>query len=1083
MNARRLRDILDSYELSEPWLRSLRIQQPQRAHSNLLSIAKTGISLDLLEVMVGQLEECLPKCADGDMALNNLDRAIAKTRSPLSVAAMFDRDPTALSILIQLFSTSQNFAELIIHHLEYFDELRITGSTSPRPEKLLAQLRREVNALQESDAISLTIRRFCQFHQLRIGYADIIRNAPLEIVTEQLSHLADVIVQVSLDVALKRVTERHGKPLHLDQQPTQFSVLAMGKLGGMELNYSSDIDLLFLYDKDGRTEGPHHISNHEFFDRVGRELIKLLSDHTELGQAYRVDLRLRPEGSDGPLTRSFASTCHYYDVMGQTWERQAMIKIRTIAGSQQLGQTFIRRLEPWIYKRYLGFTEINEIRSLKRRIEHRTHKQGESLLEVKTGIGGIRDIEFAIQFLQLLNGGDLKNIRCGNTLDAIEQLQKSGCLTDQEHHILIDGYRFLRKVEHRLQIMFGLQTHRLPTSDEELTKLAIRMIPDEKLPDFAAMEIPQASSEFRHIYQHKTQLNRKILDHLLHEAFTEDPSLEPEVDLIFQPAPDIETINSTLGQFPFKNPEDAYHRFALLAQETVPFLGPQRCKHFLASIMPGLLRALSATPNPDLTLLNLEKVSASIGGRTILWELFSFNPATMDLFIELCASSQFLIDILIQHPGMIDDLMDSLVLNQLRTIEDLRTELASLCHKAEDPKPILHSFNNKEILRIGVRDILGKDSIEDTTRSLSDLAEVILIQIAEQEYQTLQERWGYPTVSDESCSLRQCPWCLLVLGKFGGRELTYHSDLDVIFLYDSDGTTHPKHPRDSSTTNFHFFSELAQRITRSCSQLSIYGKLYEIDLRLRPTGQSGSVCVPLNEFQNYHQRNGELWERQALTKARCIYGDNAFQKKVEKSLFDICYAAPWNDELTDEIYTMRKRLEESRSDRNIKRGKGGLVDVEFIVQMLQLKYGHLSQKLRVSNTLEILNVLGHQKHLTLEQVQHLEQGYRFLRTVEARLRMQHNIVQNDLPEDEDSLEQLAKQLGYPTNNDATGAPHNTMERQTDLEKQPNPQTEDVTNKSVIESAATVFLRKYSHHRIQIRSLFLELFRQHGATPT
>ena len=631
--------------------------------------------------------------------------------------------------------------------------------------------------------------------------------------------------------------------------------------------------------------------------------------------------------------------------------------------------------------------------------------------------------------------------------------------------------------------MFGLQTHRLPESDEELTKLAIRMIPDETLPDFAAMDMSHASSKFRHIYQHKTQLNRKILDHLLHEAFTEDPRLELEVDLIFQPDPDVETINRALGQFPFQNPKDAYHRFSLLAQETVPFLGPQRCRHFLASIMPGLLRALSATPNPDLTLLNLEKVSASIGGRTILWELFSFNPATMDLFIELCASSQFLIDILIQHPGMIDDLMDSLVLNQLRAIEDLRAELASLCHKAEDPKPILHSFNNKEILRIGVRDILGKDSIEDTTRSLSDLAEVILSQIAEQEYQTLQERWGYPTVSDGSSSLRQCPWCLLVLGTFGGQELTYHSDLDVIFLYDSDGTTHPKHPRESSTTNFHFFSELAQRITRSCSQLSIYGRLYEIDLRLRPTGQSGSVCVPLNEFQNYHQRNGELWERQALTKARCIYGDSAFQKKIKQSLFNICYAAPWNDELADEIYAMRKRLEESRSDRNIKRGKGGLVDVEFIVQMLQLKYGHSSQKLRVSNTLELLHGLEHQKHLTLEQVQHLEQGYRFLRTVEARLRMQHNIAQNDLPEDEESLEQLARQLGYPTNNHETGPHVNSMAGHPDLEKQPEPQTEDVTNKSVTESAAIVFLREYTHHRIQIRSLFLELFKLHGTTLT
>src|SRR5262249_7629061 len=260
-------------------------------------------------------------------------------------------------------------------------------------------------------------------------------------------------------------------------QPARCVILAFGKHGGEELNYSSDIDLMFVYDDEGTTTGKRiaSITNQEFYGRVLSEVVRLLSAHTDRGQAYRIDLRLRPEGHRGPLARSLASTLSYYDAMGRTWERQALIKIRPVAGDQELGQAFLRAVEPFIYRKYLSFAEINEIKALKRRIEQHTGKAGVSDKEVKTGRGGIRDIEFTIQFLQLLNGGDLPEVRQRNTLFAMQALEEVGCLNDQEYPILDDAYRFLRKTEHRLQLMFDLQTHCLPEGEEELRKLALRM--------------------------------------------------------------------------------------------------------------------------------------------------------------------------------------------------------------------------------------------------------------------------------------------------------------------------------------------------------------------------------------------------------------------------------------------------------------------------------------------------------------------------------------------------------------------------------------------------------------------------------
>ena len=328
----------------------------------------------------------------------------------------------------------------------------------------------------EHDAAVLgALRRFKRRETLRIAYGDIVREQSLKTVTKQISFLADAILEAALRAAGRKLGALRGTPMGPDGRPARFAVLGMGKLGGVELNYSSDIDLILIYDFEGKTNGKRPISNQEFFDMLAREMVRLVTEPTELGRAYRVDLRLRPEGEHGPIVMGMEAALNYYDLRGRTWERQAFIKARPVAGSPELGQEFLDQLTPWIYRRYLTAADIAGIKALKRRIEQQTHHAGADDREVKTGHGGIRDVEFVIQFLQLLNGGSLPELRTSNTLEALAQLEQVGCLTNQERSLLEENYSFLRKVEHRLQIMLDLQTHLLPQDEAELRKLALRM--------------------------------------------------------------------------------------------------------------------------------------------------------------------------------------------------------------------------------------------------------------------------------------------------------------------------------------------------------------------------------------------------------------------------------------------------------------------------------------------------------------------------------------------------------------------------------------------------------------------------------
>lgn len=1010
-----------SLESTRSLLNKWHLRDPERGCRNLDHLEKS-LPAEQFARLRKSLSRILPRCPDPDMGLNNLERFLTQNADEDLLAELQKPHSQTFEALVQILSSSQFFSDLLIANSDYLGMICLPLRNNPSRAEMFAELQQEVDSALDEKA---ALRAFCTFRQrhiLRIGANDLIRKRPLEEITRDISRVADVALEVALKYARQQVSRRFGEPITAQGKPARCVILAFGKHGGKELNYSSDIDLMFVYDEEGQTQGNRiqHISNADYFARVVTQVVRLLTTHTEHGQAYRIDLRLRPEGKRGPLARSLASTLSYYDSMGRTWERQALIKIRPVAGDMALGQEFLRAIEPFVYRKYLSLAEIHEIKALKRRIEQKTYKQGEDQTDVKTGYGGIRDVEFTIQFLQLLNGGDLPEVRRPNTLKALQALESVGCVTDQEYNILDETYRFLRNTEHRLQLMCDLQTHRLINREAELCRLALSMGYGENLEDkddeaFRA----RAVKLFLRDLQEKKELNRKILDHLLHEAFSDGENIaEPETDLILDPNPDPQTIERVLDHYHFKDVRRAYQNLGELARESVPFLSARRCRHFLASIAPSLLNAVADTPDPDLALVNLEKVSASLGGKGVLWELFSFSPAALRLYVDLCAWSQFLSDILINNPGMIDDLLDSLVLNQPRTAAELRQELADLCRHADDPDLIIHSFQDKELLRIGVRDILGKDTLKETTAALSDLAEVILAQITDLQLVPMLQRYGVPYLSTGPRQGKQARFVLLGLGKLGGKEMSYQSDLDLIMVYEGDGRTGPppgasRFDHYKETDLLHYFTDLAQRIIKETSFMGPRGRLYQVDMRLRPTGKSGSLVIPLAEFERYyHSPQAQLWERQALTRARVVYGNEGFGRYVQEAVEKAAYHQPWTPAMVEEIATMRERVQASGSGRDLKRGFGGIIDIEFLVQLFRLKYGRDIPALRSTNTWEALDACRDAQLISNEEYEMLWNSYQFLRLVESRLRIVHNRSLDELPEKSEDLEKLAYRLEF-----------------------------------------------------------------------
>ena len=1000
--------LLDNPEAADAWGRSVGLLEPASASSALISIATAGVPIDLMGSLVDSLASLLPALPAPDAALRALDGYLHAVRSPIAEAALFQRDPAALSILMKILAASPHLASIVIGDPEAWEEVRLGEGRPVKRAAVIAELAAEVAMVTDLDAVMASLRRFKRRETLRIAYGDIVVGQRLEVVVAQISHLADAILAAALDVAWRRVAMQRGEPRDAAGEPAQLAVVALGKLGGVELNYSSDIDLVCVSSGDGRTDGPRPASNAEFFERVVRETVRLLSEPTDLGIAYRVDLRLRPHGASGPVVMPIEPMLQYFDTLGRTWERQAWIKARVAAGSEPLGERLLAELEPWVYRRWLTRADISGIKALKRRIEQRAICEGDNERDVKVGRGGIRDVETTIQFLQLLSGGDTAEVRTGNTLEAIRRLAGTGGLTDKEREVLERTYTLLRTVEHRLQILFDTQTHALPDDPAAREELAVRM---------GHARGPEGLAAFNSELDEATRLNRTILDHLLHDAFPGEEEPEPETDLVLDPSPAEPRVAELLGRHGFRDSATAFRNLCSLGEEKVRFLSTRRCRHFLAAIAPRLLAAIARTPDPDATLVNLARVSESLGGKGVLWELFSFHPRSLDLYVRLCASSPFLSGILVGNPGMIDDLLDSLLVGRLPTPEELREMLADWCRGAVDPEPILHAFKASQQLRVGVGDILGKQDVTATTRTLTGVAEAIIAWLVAKEEARLVERLGEPMVGvGESVGLR-AGIVVLAMGKFGGHEMNYHSDVDLVFLYDHDGSTFPaRRTRRSTetTTNAHFFGTLAQRVMKAATAFGPHGRLYDVDSRLRPSGQSGAAAISLDAFEHYFAEEGPAatWERQALTKARVVVASPAARKRVEEIIRRAAYGHTWNAKAIRAMRAMRYRMEEGAASSNLKRGPGGVVDIEFVVQMMQLVHGGADRSLQTPETLAGLVALHAAGHLGDEAFEFFETAYRVLRSIEGRLRLLNATARHEFPRSREEQQKLAHLLGY-----------------------------------------------------------------------
>lgn len=1001
MDIAQLSRSLDDPQAAAVWATRWHLGDPSSAVRTLAAIHEAGVPLDLLASLVDRLGPLLAASSHPDRVLVLLERFMVSSRSPLACAGYFERDPDALATLIQIFSASQNLGEQLVRDPETFDLVRATDGQPVDRETLVREIVAEVAAAEADERAAMAaIRRIKRRETLRIAYGDLARRQSIETVTRQISYLADALIEAALRFARRKLEEN--KPGFKIEQ--RFVVMALGKLGGWELNYSSDIDLIFLYEPPSETS--RRPVAQERCDRLARMVIRLLAEQTEEGFAYRVDVRLRPHGNAGPLVSPVDDTLAYYDTVGRTWERQTLIKARPTAGDLPLGVEFQMQIEPWVYRRYLNRADITGIQALKRRIERRAIREGGDGKDVKTGRGGLRDIEFTVQFLQLLNGGDVREIHTGNTLEAIRQLQTAGCLTPQERSELETNYALLRKIEHRLQLMFDSQTHRLPDDATEFRRLAIRC---------GYGDTPQRTAEtaLREDYERCATVNRKVLDHLLHAAFPNEPETEAETDLVLDPDPSPEAIRGVLWKYHFADPTVAYGNLTELASERVRFLSTRRCRHFLAAIAPRLLAAVAATPDPDFTLANLARVSDSLGGKGVLWELFSFAPATLHLYVRLCGASRYLSDILVSSPGMLDELLDSLLLGRLPDAATMNSMLREWTRSARDVASTLHGFKESMHLCVGVRDLLGKDELSATHAALSDTAEVILQTIVDDEYAKLVDKLGEPICADGPRSGTPSQLAIIGLGKLGGREPNYHSDLDVMFLYDGDGSTRQPLGRHSRpvTSNSHFFTQLAQRVIQAMGHRGPHGKLYEIDARLRPGGNSAPLAISLADFSRRHaeptEQPADPWERQTLTKARCVYGDKLMRISVQHAVRQAICGRPATEHDRHQLLEMRRKMEAGAHPLNLKRAQGGTVDIEFAVQWLQLKFAAESPAILQPGTLAALRGLLDAKRISAESFAICRDGYTFLRRVESGLRLMNATSRHTLPEEEKELKRLA----------------------------------------------------------------------------
>ena len=884
-------------------------------------------------------------------------------------------------------------------------------------EEQLAILRSQVDETTDFTRLMKVLREFKRQEILRIAARDLNGLAPLEEVTAELSNLAAASLQIAYEVSRRCLIREYGLPLmqaETGMREAEMTVIGMGKLGGQELNFSSDIDIIYFYESDkGATSGIENgsgnrkgvVSLHTFFNKLGEMISKALSQVSEDGFVFRVDVGLRPEGKSGDMAVSLRSAEVYYESWGQSWERTAMLKGRPVAGSLELGEQLLRMLQPFVYRKYLDYNLIEDMKNMKQKIDASLTRSAEAESNLKLGRGGIREIEFFIQALQLVYAGKNPKLRERNSLKALDALLAARLISEEDQRQLSEAYRFLRTVEHRIQVVQERQTHNLPSKEDELQALARR----------CGFLRSNGLQRFREVLEgHRSNVSA-IYGNLFHSRDDKImQEVKPEVLFFLDSMADPDLVKDMLAERHFEDVERAYEN--LLSLRRGPEKGnlTARSRSILDKIAPLFLQELFESPDPDLALTHLERFLTVIGTRSSYYALLAENRETLKLLVSLFGMSEFLSKILINHPELLDSMVARSYASTTKSRDVMTAELASLLEQSdyfEDQLDVLRRYRNEEFLRIGMNDIHGKLKQGEIAAQLTHLGETCLTAAFRLGVQELK-RFGRPTYRFGR-DVAEASLAVVALGKMGGGELNYHSDLDIIFVYDHQGYTNG----ERQISNHEYFAKLAQKMISILTMQTREGYVYKIDTRLRPSGNAGPLVTSLDSFLDYHRKEAQIWERQALTKARVVLGEEVLSSQLHDVIRHTVYGASIDDDGRQEIHRLRMRMEhelakETGGSYNIKTGRGGMVDVEFASQYLQLKYGCRYPELRTTSTVEALKEMQTLDLVSAADCETLLSGYKFLRRLENRLRIIHDYSSNDLSGSRHYLNKLAKRLGY-----------------------------------------------------------------------
>ena len=719
-------------------------------------------SADLPPTLLGDLTAA----PNSDVALLNFERLAGALASKASFFSVLTSRPDVCRMLVLLLGSSQHLSDILTRDPDHFEWLIDTGGRLRRIPNRAYYDREIAKALTPHDSVGDrmdALRRLSRRELLRIGAADLIGERPIHRVADELSDLADATLECVIRECMGELESRYGSPKHEDGSDASFSIIGLGKLGGQELNFSSDIDLMFTYSAEGMTDGvgdrarsgerarsgdgARSVTNQEYYSRLSERIVQAVSEPTQEGFLYRVDMRLRPDGAAGALTMPVNAYEAYYARRGELWERQMLIKARLVAGSKDLGRRFLKMIHPFIYPGHIDGSPVEEIHRIKQRIEGKLGKKGEAASHLKLRSGGIRDVEFVVQCLQMIVGQVHSQVRSGHTLEAIEQLVAVAALTDVQGSALSNAYLFFRRLEHRLQMMHGLSDYALPDTEES--------------------QLPMARSMgFETAGEYSTQLDGHLADvqAIYNEIFSggDDPGSSRSVATICEVELGDQDAQQALSEIGFARPGQAHRDLVYLAFGHAPRIRGTQARRSFMELAPVLIDSLVETPDPDQALGNLERLVSAYGAGNTFFQTLNENPGLRSLLLKLCAGSEFLVGILVRSPGLLDWLTRTAVLHPERSKEDLDSELDAGLERAPAELQIaaLNGFKNRELLRIGSRDLVR---LTETFEALTLLAEGILKRVHGIAYARLTEKWGVP----RTASGEVCPYVVLALGKMG----------------------------------------------------------------------------------------------------------------------------------------------------------------------------------------------------------------------------------------------------------------------------------------------------------------------------